>query len=62
MLNKIIRFFIENKLVTFLLLIVFIALGIINAPFNWDLGFFPRDPVPIDAIPDIGEKPADCLH
>jgi len=56
MLNKIIRFFIENKLVTFLLLIVFIALGIINAPFNWDLGFFPRDPVPIDAIPDIGEN------
>ncbi len=56
MLNKIIRFFLENKLVTFILLIVFIVLGIVNAPFNWKTGIFPRDPVPVDAIPDIGEN------
>jgi Cu(I)/Ag(I) efflux system membrane protein CusA/SilA len=56
MLNKIIRFFLENKMVTFLLLITFIGLGIVNAPFNWKLGLLPRDPVPVDAIPDIGEN------
>ncbi len=46
----------ENKLVTFLVLIVLIRWGIISAPFNWNLGFLPRDPVPVDAIPDIGEN------
>jgi copper/silver efflux system protein len=26
------------------------------APFDWNLGGLPRDPVPTDAIPDIGEN------
>jgi Cu(I)/Ag(I) efflux system membrane protein CusA/SilA len=56
MLNKIIRFFLENKLVTFLMLFIFIAWGIVTSPFSWDTGIFPRDPVPVDAIPDIGEN------
>lgn len=56
MLNKIIRFFLENKLLTFLVLLVFIAWGIINSPFGWDTGILPSDPVPVDAIPDIGEN------
>lgn len=56
MLNKIIKFFLENKLVTFLVLTVFISWGIINSPFGWDTGFLPSDPVPVDAIPDIGEN------
>lgn len=56
MLNKVIRFFLENKLVTFLVLIIFISWGIINSPFGWNTGFLPSDPVPVDAIPDIGEN------
>ena len=56
MLNKIIRFFLENRLVTFLVLIVMISWGIINSPFGWDTGILPSDPVPVDAIPDIGEN------
>ncbi|HPE56668.1 MAG TPA: efflux RND transporter permease subunit [Bacteroidales bacterium] len=56
MLNKIIRFFLENKLVTFIMLLTFVAWGIITAPFNWKTGFLPNDPVPVDAIPDIGEN------
>ena len=56
MLNRLIRFFLENKLVTFLLLIVLIVWGISTAPFSWDTGILPRDPVPVDAIPDIGEN------
>ncbi|WP_457616387.1 efflux RND transporter permease subunit [Lutibacter sp.] len=56
MLNKIIRYFLENKLITFLLLLTFIVGGIITAPFNWDTPLIERNPVPVDAIPDIGEN------
>lgn len=56
MLNRIIRYFLENKLVTALLLVGLIAWGIAVAPFGWNLGPFPTDPVPVDAIPDIGEN------
>lgn len=56
MLNKIIKFFLENKLVTFLVLVVFISWGIIHSPFGWETGILPKDPVPVDAIPDIGEN------
>ena len=56
MLNKIIKFFLENKLVVILLLITFVAGGIVTAPFGWKVGSLPSDPVPVDAIPDIGEN------
>lgn len=56
MLNNIIKFFLENKLVTFLLLTLMVSWGIMTAPFAWDTGALPRDPVPVDAIPDIGEN------
>jgi len=56
MLNSIIKFFLENKLVTVLVLLLIVAWGIVTAPFNWNVGFLPRDPVPVDAIPDIGEN------
>jgi copper/silver efflux system protein len=55
MLNGVIRFFLENKLVTLLLLTLFIAWGIATAPFGWKT-FLPSDPVPVDAIPDLGEN------
>ncbi len=56
MLNKLIRFFLENKLVTFLLLLIMVGWGMVNSPFRWDTGILPNDPVPVDAIPDIGEN------
>ncbi|MEH0153544.1 efflux RND transporter permease subunit [Limibacter armeniacum] len=56
MLNRIIRFFLENRLVTILLLIGMIMWGIVTAPFGWKMNFLPSDPVPVDAIPDIGEN------
>lgn len=56
MINTLIKFFLENKLVTVLLLILFVGWGIVTAPFNWDIELLPRDPVPVDAIPDIGEN------
>jgi Cu(I)/Ag(I) efflux system membrane protein CusA/SilA len=56
MLNKSIKFLIENKLIAVLLLVLFVGWGTINAPFNWDTGFLPSNPVAVDAIPDIGEN------
>ncbi len=55
MLNGIIRFFLENKFVTLLLLLLFIGWGMVTAPFGWNT-FLPSDPVPVDAIPDLGEN------
>lgn len=56
MLNKIIRYFLENRLVTLLIIILFVGWGIVTAPFGWNTGILPSDPVPVDAIPDIGEN------
>lgn len=56
MLNKSIKFLIDNKLVAVLMLALFIGMGVVNAPFNWDTGFLPTNPVAVDAIPDIGEN------
>lgn len=56
MLNKTIKFFLENRLVTVLMLLIFVFWGIATAPFDWKLGIIPSDPVPVDAIPDIGEN------
>ena len=56
MLNKLIRYFLENKLVTILIILLIVAWGIVTAPFGWKTNFLPSDPVPVDAIPDIGEN------
>ena len=55
-LGRIVRFCLEQKLVVFLLLALTIGWGLRVAPFDWDLGALPRDPVAVDAIPDIGEN------
>ncbi len=54
--NKIIGFCLHNKLVVLLLVVFSVGWGLMSAPFDWDLGGLPRDPVPVDAIPDIGEN------
>ena len=56
MLNRIIEFFLNNRLITIIILVLFITMGIVTAPFNWNLPWLPRDPVPVDAIPDIGDN------
>jgi Cu(I)/Ag(I) efflux system membrane protein CusA/SilA len=48
-------FFIDNKLVVGILLVLLVAGGIMTAPFRWDVGL-PSSPVAVDAIPDIGEN------
>ena len=44
-----------NRLVVLLLTGLAVAYGLSTAPFSWDVGL-PKDPVPVDAIPDIGEN------
>ena len=50
------RFFVDNKLIVFVLVAGVIAGGVYVSPFDWELGEMPRDRVPVDAIPDIGEN------
>lgn len=56
LLGKLIRFCLENKFIVFVLLILMLLWGLHVMPFDIELGEFPRDPVPVDAIPDIGEN------
>ncbi len=56
MLNNFIRFFLENKLVAYLLLLLFVGWGLMSAPFDFGIQGLPRNPVAVDAIPDIGEN------
>ena len=37
-------------------MVAVIAAGIFVAPFDWDVGGIERNPVAVDAIPDIGEN------
>lgn len=56
MLNRIIKFFLDNKLIAWILLGLFVIWGLVTAPFNYESDWLPRDPVSVDAIPDIGEN------
>ena len=50
------RFFLTRKLVVALMLVGLVVWGLAVAPFAWDIAWLPRDPVPVDAIPDLGEN------
>ena len=54
--NKLIHFCLHQKLVVLILLAFVIGWGIRVAPFDWDTGNYPRDPVAVDAIPDLGDN------
>jgi Cu(I)/Ag(I) efflux system membrane protein CusA/SilA len=55
-LSKLIRFCLENKLVVGLFVVLVVGAGLYVAPFDWDFRGLPRDPLAVDAIPDIGEN------
>ena len=56
LLARLIRFCLEQKLVVILLAALIVGWGVLVAPFDWKLWDLPRSPVPVDAIPDIGEN------
>jgi copper/silver efflux system protein len=56
LIGRLIRFCLENKLVVALAVIAILFWGVLVAPFDWQVGDLPRNPVAVDAIPDIGEN------
>ncbi len=56
LIGRILGFCIYNKLVVALLTGFIVLWGVYVAPFDWEFKFFPRNPVAVDAIPDIGEN------
>jgi copper/silver efflux system protein len=55
-LDPLIRFCLEQKLVVVLLTVLLVGWGISVAPFDWKIDWLPRNPVPVDAIPNLGEN------
>ncbi|MBN1256237.1 MAG: efflux RND transporter permease subunit [Planctomycetes bacterium] len=55
-LARIIAFCLQNRLVVLLAVLAMICWGLITAPFDWNLKFLPRDPIAVDALPDLGEN------
>ncbi len=56
MIKQIIHFFLANKLVAFLLLLLFAGWGLTTAPIQIMPSWWPQDPVAVDAIPNLGEN------
>jgi Cu(I)/Ag(I) efflux system membrane protein CusA/SilA len=54
--GRLVGFCLDNKLIVFLLVLLLVGWGVSVAPFAWRTGPLPRDPVPVDAIPDLGEN------
>ena len=55
-LDPLLRFCLGNRLIVALLVVLTVVLGLLVAPFDWSVGGLPRDPVGVDAIPDLGEN------
>ena len=56
MINKIVKYFLDNKLVAFLFLLLFVGWGLVTSPFDIGIKWLPKDAVSVDAIPDIGDN------
>lgn len=56
MLRKINRFILDNKIIVVIALAAITILGISTLPFKYSIPFIPSNPVPVDAIPDLGEN------
>jgi len=54
MLNQIIKFFLNQRLVSLILLAAIVIGGLIVSPFQWADSFLPQNPVSVDAIPNTG--------
>lgn len=54
--DRVVYFFLSKKLMVFLLVLGIVAWGLHVMPFDLGIHWFPRNPIPVDAIPDIGEN------
>ena len=55
-LHRVTSFFLEQKLVVMILILFIVLAGTAVAPFDWRISWLPRNPVPVDAIPNLGEN------
>lgn len=55
-LSTLIRFALQNRAAVLLISLIIFGVGLVVSPFDWSMGRIPRSPVPVDAIPDIGEN------
>ncbi len=56
LIGRLIGFCLKNRLVVFLSTLLIAGLGLLVAPFDWQIEGVARYPIPVDAIPDIGEN------
>lgn len=56
LMDRIIRFGLDNRLIVLLVIILIVAWGYRVMPFQASDQLLLRDPIPVDAIPDIGEN------
>ena len=56
LIERVIDVCVEYRLIVLLVTALTIFWGIRVAPFDWNIPGVSRDPIPVDAIPDIGEK------
>jgi Cu(I)/Ag(I) efflux system membrane protein CusA/SilA len=54
--HSLLDFFLRQKPVVLVLAALLAGAGLAVAPFPWQLEWLPRTPVPVDAIPDLGEN------
>ncbi|NQV50706.1 MAG: efflux RND transporter permease subunit [Candidatus Marinimicrobia bacterium] len=56
LLDRLIGIPLENRLITLVVLAAVLIWGVLSAPFDWEIPGLERSPIPVDAIPDIGEN------
>ena len=56
LLDRLIGIPLENRLITLVVLAAVLIWGVLAAPFDWEIPGLERSPIPVDAIPDIGEN------
>jgi Cu(I)/Ag(I) efflux system membrane protein CusA/SilA len=56
LIGRLMRFCLTHRLVVALFTFAVLIAGLLVAPFDWKFGGTQRYPVPVDAIPDIGEN------
>ena len=47
---------VSRRLVVFILALLLLGAGLAYAPFSWAPSWLPRDPVGVDALPDISDN------
>ncbi|KPM30368.1 Putative cation efflux system transmembrane protein [Croceitalea dokdonensis DOKDO 023] len=56
MLHRGIAFLVKNKFISFIVIGLVLVFGISSSPFHFPINLFPKDPVAVDAIPNIGDN------